>query len=192
MDFCTWMKANEHKIKLQKRKNKYHALTSSNERIDQNSNIWSEWYTNMSDRYIQENHEKSKSGTMHWQLWQKRCWGGLPCWARVAAPPSHWIKITWDTPGFGKYLEPHLEDVQCAYLDLKSCLRLFVLAKDDIWWRLRQKSKRPKQCHDMWNIDFSSFKEIIFVLLTNHFNEHVIVNRNQILTRNPSVFDTWL
>ena len=86
MDFCTWMKANEHKIKLQKRKNKSHALTSSNERIDQNSNIWSEWYTNMSDRYIQENHEKSKSGTMRRQLWQKRFWGGLSCRARVAAP----------------------------------------------------------------------------------------------------------
>ena len=41
------------------------------------------WY---GDRYIQENHEKSKSGTMRRQLWQKRFWGGLSCRARVAAP----------------------------------------------------------------------------------------------------------
>ena len=51
------------------------------------------WY---GDRYIQENHEKSKSGTMRRQLWQKRFWGGLPCRARVAAPEcDEYIRIYW-------------------------------------------------------------------------------------------------
>ena len=114
MDFCTWMKANEHKIKLQKRKNKYHALTSSNERIDQNSNIWSEWYTNMSDGYIQENHEKSKSGTMRRQLWQKRFWGGLPSQAMVALK-----SLNWNYLGYVGIWEIHwAPSGGCTYLDL--------------------------------------------------------------------------
>ena len=113
--------------------------------------------------------------------------GGLPSRAMVALKSLNWNYLGY----VGIWEIPWAPSGGCAMcisqieiLNLKSCLRFFVFAKDDIWRRLRQKSKckRPKQCHDMWNIDLSSFNKSIFILLTNHFNAHV--NRNQILTRN--------